>query len=413
MTQRIHPTRTFLWVALVTALGGLVLAPAAMAGSSKPPKPPVGTIVTTTNDPSGNRAVFFNRASNGRLTQSQSLRTGGRGSTQDVGCGMNCPILDSAGAVEMISTGRLVFVVNAGSDSITSFIRTRSGRYRRVDIIGSGGDLPISLATRRGLLYVLNTTSGNIAGFRYDSDGEMTAIPNSAKPIAGQGQNQIFPSGGARQIAFDRRGATVVVSELATMPAGGGPPGVISSFRLNADGTTGSAVSTPSRTPLPFGFAFTPENNLIVSEVNDPMGQTDGSTSSYTYDTNTGTPAPVTTLTSGGALPCWVNLTRDGETAYVINTGAGRPAGVAKYTVGRDGTLSTRGVTEAPQGTFLWTDPALTRDSKYLYVLSPTGPMNTRTSRIDGYRINPSGNIRYIGSSRANMPAGVSGLDGR
>src|SRR5687767_11320656 len=113
MTQRIHPTRTFLWVALVTALGGLVLAPAAMAGSSKRPKPPVGTIVTTTNDPSGNRAVFFNRASNGRLTQSQSLRTGGRGSTQDVGCGMNCPILDSAGAVEMISTGRLVFVVNA------------------------------------------------------------------------------------------------------------------------------------------------------------------------------------------------------------------------------------------------------------------------------------------------------------
>jgi hypothetical protein len=376
-------------------------------------RPPVGTVVTTTNDPSGNRAVFFDRASNGRLTQSQSLRTGGRGSTQDVGCGTGCPILDSAGAVEMISTGRLVFVVNAGSDSITSFIRTRSGRYRRADIIASGGDLPISLATRRGLLYALNTTSGNIAGFRYDSSGQMRAIPNSSKPLAGQGQNQIFPSGGARQIAFDRRGATVVVSELATMPAGGGPPGVISTFQLNADGTTDNAVSTPSRTPLPFGFAFTPENHLIMSEVNDPMGATDGSTTSYTYNTGTGVPTPVTTLTSGGALPCWVNLTRDGETAYVINTGAGRPAGVAKYTVGRDGTLSSRGVTEAPRGTFLWTDPTLDRAGKYLYVLSPTGPMNRRTSRIDGYRIALSGNIRYIGSSRANLPPGVSGLDGR
>jgi 6-phosphogluconolactonase (cycloisomerase 2 family) len=385
-----------------------------MAGSSKRPKPPAGTIVTQTNDPDGNRLVVFDRASNGKLTQRQSIATGGAGSTQDVGCGPGCPILDSVGAVEMIAGGRLVFVVNAGSDTITSFIRSRSGKYRRVESVRSGGDLPISLTTRLGLLYVLNTTSGNIMGFRFGPNGQMTAIPNSSKPIAGQGQNQIFPSGGARQISFDRRGSHLVVSELATMPAGGGPPGVISSFRLNrAAGTTGDAVSTPSRTPLPFGFAFTPENHLIMSEVNDPMGATDGSTSSYTYDTATGVPAPVATLTSGGALPCWVNLTRDGETAYVINTGAGRPAGVAKYTVGRDATLSSRGVTEAPRGTFLWTDPTLTRDGKYLYVLSPTGPMNRRTSRIDGYRIAPSGNIRYIGSSRANMPAGVSGLDGR
>ena len=411
--QRLNPIRMFVGLALAAMLAALVAAPAATAGSKR--KPPAGTVVTTTNDPSGNRAVFFDRASNGRLTQSQSLRTGGKGSTQDVGLRHRLPDprqrrrrrddLHRPARVRRQRGQRLDHVVHQ---------RPASGRYRRADIIASGGDLPISLATRRGLLYALNTTSGNIAGFRYDSDGEMTPIPNSSKPIAGQGQNQIFPSGGARQIAFDRRGATVVVSELATMPAGGGPPGVISTFQLNADGTTDSAVSTPSRTPLPFGFAFTPENHMIMSEVNDPMGTTDGSTTSYTYNTDTGVPTPVTTLTSGGALPCWVNLTRDGETAYVINTGAGRPAGVAKYTVGRDGTLSSRGVTEAPQGTFLWTDPALEpRQGKYLYVLSPTGPMNRRTSRIDGVQDQRSAAASVHRVDRANLPAGVSGLDGR
>jgi 6-phosphogluconolactonase len=313
----------------------------------------------------------------------------------------------------MTSNGKLVFAVNGGSDTVTSFRVTGRG-LKRVDTESTGGDLPNSLVARNGLLYVLNTTSGNIYGLRYTSTGKLTQIPNSTKPIAGQGQNTIFPSGGARQIGFDNTGSWIVITELATVGPAGPPPGLITSFKVNPDGTPGFPQSVKSQTPLPFGFAFNQNNVMVLSEVNDPNGTTDGSVSSYGYDAGSGTPAAIPPpLTSGGALPCWVSLTKDGVHAFVINTGAGRPAGAAKYSVGPTGSLTANGVTEAPAGTFLWTDPAQSADSKYLYVLAPTGPMNTKKSHVDAYKVSAAGNLKFIGSTKKNMPAGVSGLDGR
>jgi 6-phosphogluconolactonase len=412
LRTQFEPTRTFLWVALLAALTSLVAAPMASAGSSSKSKGAAGFMVTQTNDPGGNELVVFSRDAKGKLKQVQSLSTGGDGTTQNVGCGPNCPILDSQGAVDMTPNGKLVFVANGGSDTVTSFVRRGKG-YRRVDEQSSGGDLPLSVTTRNGLLYVLNTNDGTISGIRYTSTGQMSAINNSTKPIAGQGQNMVFPSGGARQVGFDNTGDQVVVTELATFLGGTPPPGVISSFAVNSNGTTDDAVSTRSATPLPFGFAFDRRNNLIVSEVNDDTGAMDGSVTSYNYNESTGVPAPINTLTSGGALPCWVSITRNGKYAFVINTGAGRPAGAAKYSIGNDGTLTSKGVTEAPSGTFLWTDPAQSRDSKYLYVLAPTGPMNTEDSHIDQYKISSRGGLTYVRSTSSNLPAGVSGLDGR
>ena len=406
-----------LLAALFAALTSLVMAPLASAGNNSggkgKAKGAAGFVVTETNDPGGNQLKVYSRDAKGKLKLVQTLNSGGNGSTQDVGCGPGCPILDSQGAVDLTPNGKLVFAVNAGSDNITSFIRRGKG-YKRVDTQSSGGDLPISLTTRNGLLYVLNTTSGDISGIRYNSKGQMSAINNSTKPITGQGQNAIFPSGGARQVGFDRTGDQVVVTELASVGPGGPPPGLITSFKVNPNGTTGNGVSTKSSTPLPFGFAFDQENHMIVSEVNDPNGVMDGSTSSYNYNESTGVPAPINTLTSGGALPCWVSLTNNGKYAFVINTGAGRPAGAAKYAIGNDGTLTSRGVTLAPSGTFLWTDPAQSRDSKHLYVLAPTGPgPGGNTSHIDQYKVSSRGGLRYVRSTPSNLPAGVSGLDAR
>ncbi len=410
LTQRSQPIRASVGLALLALVAGLALAPSAGAAAKKPKAK--GYIYTQSNDPNANSVYVFQRDKKGKLKQTKRVKTGGKGTLQNVGCGDNCPILDSQGAVDAV--GKLVFVVNGGSDTVTSFKQQGNGTLKRIDTETSGGDLPNSLVARNGVLYVLNTTSGNIYGLRYTSSGQLSPIAGSSKPIGGQGQNGIFPSGGARQIGYDNTGEWVVVTELASVGPGGPPPGLITTYKLNSDGTTGPGTSTKSQTPLPFGFAFNDNNTMVLSEVNDPMGATDGSTSAYAFNGATGTPTAVPPpLTSGGALPCWVSLTRDGDHAFVINTGAGRPAGAAKYDVADSGALTAKGVTEAPSGTFLWTDPAQSSDGKFLYVLAPTGPMNTKKSRIDSYKISSSGGLTFLASTKANMPAGVSGLDGK
>jgi hypothetical protein len=142
--------------------------------------------------------------------------------------------------------------------------------------------------------------------------------------------------------------------------------------------------------------------------------------SSYTVNETPGTVTPIPPpLTSGGALPCWVIITPDGKHVFVINTGAGRSAGAAKYDLAANGTLTPKGVTTAPGtagptgDTFLWTDPAMSSDGKFLYVLAPRGPgAGGNTSRIDSYKINSAGNLKFLASTKKNLPAGVSGLDG-
>ena len=113
-------------------------------------------------------------------------------------------------------------------------------------------------------------------------------------------------------------------------------------------------------------------------------------------------------------LPCWVVVTPDDKYAFVINTGAGQQAGAAKYAIGSDGTLTSKGVTNAPDGTFAWTDPVLSADGKYFYIVAP-GVMPGAKSRIDTYKVSSkaSGHLKYLGSTKKNLPVGTGGLDGR
>jgi len=133
--------------------------------------PVVGAVYTETNDPAGNKLVAFNRKANGKLVKRAAVATGGNGSAQSVGCGPGCPILDSNYSV--VNDGRLVFAVNAGSDTITSF-RDGANGLKKVDTNPSGGDMPEGIAVHDGLLYVLNVntsnsngTTGNIYGVTY------------------------------------------------------------------------------------------------------------------------------------------------------------------------------------------------------------------------------------------------------
>ena len=303
----------------------------------------------------------------------------------------------------MVVRGKLVFVVNAGSDSITSFIVRKNGRLKRVDVQSSAGDFPNSIAVKRGVLYVLNSHSDSIAGIKYDRDGEMTRIRNSVRNLAMTQANQTLSP---RQVGFDRTGTVLAVTRLSPLP------GSIDTFKLNSKNRPGQAIANAPSAPLPFGFAFDRYNHLVMSQVSFPpeLGM-NGTTATYDLNTQTGALTAIETVSSDGVAPCWVVITRDGRYAFVVNTGGGAPAAtVARYGLTSAGDLTLLGLTgenNANGDEFARTDEALSRNGRYLFVLKP-GIM-AANSQIDIYR-RSGGNLTLVGNTTANGPAGMSGL---
>jgi 6-phosphogluconolactonase len=289
-----------------------------------------------------------------------------------------------------------------------------------VDQEPSGGDMPESLALHGDLLYVLNVdtanangTTGNIYGLRIGSDGELSSV-GSSQPLAHAAPG--FAT--ARAIDFNPSGSVIVVTELVGGLLTGGPPGSINTFVVGSDGKAGPVASYSSSDVFPFGFAFDNKDHLIVSNIVDPTPNTTttGTVSSYTVS-DSGEVTPINTVSSGGILPCWVVVTNDGRFAYVVNTGALFPsqAPVTFFGVSSKGELSPGGPAAASTaGEFARTDAALSRDDKYLYVLSPSvGP--GAPSHIDAYRLASDGSMTLIGATPAdaNLGVGATGLAAR
>ena len=203
--------------------------------------------------------MVFNRSANGTLQKREAVSTGGNGSLQSVGCGPACPILDSQNAVVVSQNGKLVFAVNAGSDTVTSFRETNAG-LKLVNQVSSGGDMPESLALHGNLLYVLNVatanangTSGNIYGLRVRAERPLRRIrarnhsPTRARPdlpLGGRARrSSTSPTPGDRR---DRDSAS---------GAGSVPPGPDHTYEVSSNGARDPAVAHRRRR-LPFGFAF-------------------------------------------------------------------------------------------------------------------------------------------------------------
>lgn len=386
-----------------------------------------GVVYTETNDPAANAVIVFTRNHDGTITQQATVPTGGKGLAAQPPFGF--PITDSQGALNLTDRGRLLFAVNAGDNTISAFRVTGHG-LRLVNRVASGGTEPISLTSSGNVLYVLNENSGNIAGFRFSWWGGLWAIPGSSQPLSTPG-----PSAISAQIGFSPDGRLLTVSERCYFGGCAGQPrGVLDTFKVDWFGRAGAAQQHPSDDDGPFGFAYDGSRKLIVSNTGavqhapnppnpgDPTLFT-GTTSSYVLD-HSGNLAPNGgPVASGGRGACWVVLTGDGRYAFVTNSLSTFPpgdgvGGVSRYAVSPNGTLTLLGQTDVTNdpvtpGTTFPTDEALSGDSRYLYVVSPTlgmGPANNATSHIDVYRVGSGGSLTHIQTTPATLPVGVSGL---
>jgi 6-phosphogluconolactonase (cycloisomerase 2 family) len=357
---------------------------------------------TQTNTPE-NAVVVFTRNTDGTIVHRETVKTGGKGLASVPPLGFS--ILDSSGSVNLTPDGGLLFVVNAGDNTISSFQVTESG-LKLADRVPSGGILPVSLTSSGDLLYVLNELSGSIFGLRFSDGGQLTPIVNSLKALSAVG-----PSGAPGQIGFAPGGNVLVVTQRDL--------GVIDTFRLAADGSPGPAQPHTGNAPQPFGFAFAGPHLEVTNagpvatprDAADPA-QLNGSVSSYDV-VDPGALTATGNIASGGRATCWIAVTNDNRYAFVTNSLSGTVPDVAtgrgaisRFSVASDGTLTLLGQTETGPG--FPSDLALSSDSQYLYVLDPT-LKGDDTSHVDVFRVGSDGSLTHVQSTTRDLPRGISG----
>jgi 6-phosphogluconolactonase (cycloisomerase 2 family) len=347
----------------------LIYAAAVMGWASDGP----GAVYAITNAAAGNSVVVYNRAGNGTLTPGGLFASGGVGSGAGLG---------SQGAVIVSEDQRFLFVVNAGSHSVSSFRIVPDGLVL-VDTVSSGGQMPTSLAFHYGILYVLNAgVPNNISGFTVDRSGRITPLPGSIRPLSAASTNPA-------QVGFSDDGAFLIVSERATNR--------LDVYPIDRDGLATVPFVQASSGPTPFGFAVDKRNTLFVSEAG-----AGGGASSYRI-TPSGLRPISSMVMTGQRAACWAVVTKNGRYGYVINAGTGNISG---FSIGRDGTaglLDADGATAETGGNP--TDAVLSHDSQYLYVRVAA------LNQIALFRVSSDGSLAAL-PPLTGTPAGLAGLAG-
>ena len=331
-----------------------------------------GKLFISTNAPAGNEVLIYTRSSGGPATLVDRVPTHGLGTGAGLG---------SQGAVTLSGNGRWLFVVNAASNTVSTF-ELHGQALRLRSVVDSGGLTPTSVAENDGLVFVLNAGgSGHVTGFR-NQDGVLVAVPGAVGTLSAD--TGTAPA----QVGFSDDGAVLVVTERATAR--------LTSFLVGFDGTLAGKTVTPSAGAVPFGFAFTRRDTLVVSEA------AGSAVSSYRYADGSATPHVVTgSLGNGQGAACWIAVTPDGKFAFSANAATST---VSAYHVARDGSLTlaapVAGTTGPDAGAL---DMAVSRGGTQLHVYAH------RALQIVSYVIGHDGALTLLGAV-GGIPAGSAGL---
>lgn len=332
------------------------------------------------NDAAANAVLVFDRAADGTLTETGSYLTGGLGTGGGLG---------SQGALVLSDNGRYLFAVNAGSNEISVFAADGNNLHL-TDTVASGGERPISLTVHGNWVYVLNAGgSGNITGFYLHRNGKLSPIPYATQHLSNGG---VGDAPGPAQVSFRPDGRQLVVTEKATNQ--------ILTYDVRRSGQATAPVVTASEGATPFGFDFTPDGALLVSEA---FGGAENASTASSYGFSHGQLQVISsTVATNQTAACWLIVTPDGKYAYTTNTGSSSVSGfqispnASLELLDADGRTGETGEGSSP------IDAIISSDGATLYVLS--GGSNTVTA----FHIAADGSLTNLGD--VSVPAGSVGI---
>lgn len=338
----------------------------------------VGGVYTISNDTAGNQVYAYARAADGSLSLLGTYATGGKGTGADLG---------DQGALAYDVANKRFFVVNAGDSTISMMALNSDGSLTKVTSVAAGGTKPVSITFYGDIVYVLNAgdnaTPGNITGFQV-AGSTLTPL-GSTQPLSSTATNIALG-----QIEFSRDGKVLVVTEKSTNK--------LDSYAVSATGIASAPKTVTADGRSPFGFEFSSNGYLIVSNEN---GGTNGSASSTSYSVAAdATLTLVGSVGTGQTSSCWVATA--GNYAYVSNTKSGN---VSAYSVGADGKLTLIAGAAGTTGNGA-IDLAVPASNDYLYVLA----MMSHTVTV--FKINADGTLTSK-STLSNLPTRAQGLVAR
>ena len=333
-------------------------------------------IYVQTNDASDNEIVAFSRSEEGQLAPLGRYSTGGRGTGE--------PHLPSQNSIVISDDGRWLMVANSGSDDLSLFAIESDG-LRLEDRVDSGGSKPTSVAVNGELVYVLNNGTPCITGFNV-ADGKLTPLEDSTRQLSA---DEADPA----QISFSVDGAALIATERGTNS--------ISSYAIDEGGYADGPTTIKSSGETPYGFDFTPEGSLIVTEA---FGGAAGAAAASSYAVAGGGQLTAVSGSVGDTRTevCWAAVTNDGQYAYVTNFG---DCTVSCYEIAGDGSIELRDPVAAStrQGEKGLRDEAISRDGRYLYAI------DADAQKVFGWSVGQDGGLTAVGAFEG-VPETVAGL---
>jgi 6-phosphogluconolactonase (cycloisomerase 2 family) len=372
--------RTLFAAAAVATTAVALAVPAAASAATAHGRSAGPAVFVQTDNTAGNQVVAYQRSSDGTLTLAGTYPTGGLGGQLT---GSVVDHLASQGSLRYDAAQHLLVAVNAGSNSVTVF-GVRGTRLHQRQIIGSGGQFPVSVAIRGDLVYVVNALrGGSVQGYRLSPAGHLAFLRGSHRQLhlSRSATPQFTNTPG--QVAFSPSGSQLIV----TTKANGNDIdvfGVRTSGRLSASPVVNSEGST-----VPFAIAFDPAGHLVIADAGT------NALSTFTLGPD-GTVALIDSVGTGQAATCWVALA--GGTLYASNAGS---ANVSGYTSSASGQLTLLGQTATDPGTV---DAAATPDGAFLYV--QTGGNGI----VDEFSVGSGGSLTSVGSATVAGAAGGEGI---
>lgn len=334
-----------------------------------------GVIYTMDNAAGGNHVLSYERGERGNLFNAQSVATGGTGS----GAG-----LSSQGSVILSDDGDWLFACNAGSSEISVLRASKRGLVVS-DKVSSGGKLPVSLALRNNLLYVLNAGGGvgdvdNITAFIFAA-GRLFPVPHSTGSLSDTNT-------GPAQVSFTRD--SLIVTERQTS--------LIDVFAI--EGLAARHQTFQSVGATPFGFDVSRDDLLFVSEAQN------STVSSYSISRHGNLDVIDGAVPTKQAAACWLLATHDGRFVYTANAGSGSISG---FRVSHDGDLhpiSSDGRTGVIGDGSHPVDMTQSRDGRFLFNLA------NGNGTINGFRVKSDGTLEPV-VTVSGIPTSAAGLAGK